>query len=73
MLTKKLNEIADSKGAATYIRARSPMASLARKLGYEVLERYEVNLAEYGGEGEWVGWAMKREPGAKSDESATLP
>jgi hypothetical protein len=72
MITEKMNQIADSKEAPTYVRARPKIASLLRRMGYEVLEKYEVNLADYGGEGETAAYAMRREPGAKNDESARL-
>lgn len=59
-------------GAAIYIRARPGAAALSRKMGYEVLEKFECDLAYYGSEGKEYIYCMKREPGAKSDNNAKL-
>jgi len=72
MLSQKFNDMADDKEGVTYVRARPWMAALLRKMGFEVLERIVTNLNEYGSEGVTYFYTMKREPGAKNNENATL-
>jgi hypothetical protein len=73
MLTQKTNEVADEIGAATFVRARPAAAAVSQKIGFEILERIDFDLGNYGAEVEKTScWAMRREPGAKSDNGATL-
>ena len=74
ILTQKTNDVADAIGAATYARARPGGAALFRKMGYEVLERMDVDLADLGVEdgGKTSTFAMRRPPGAESDHTSIL-
>jgi hypothetical protein len=69
-LTEKLNAIADERGAATYVRARPGAAGLLGPMGFEVLERIDFDLKDFGveldgEETETAVFAMRRMPGAK--------
>lgn len=77
MLTEHLNKLADEGGAPTYVRARPGAAGLFRQMGYEVLERIDFDLKDFGvdlggAETKTAIFAMKREVGAKGDRSAKL-
>jgi predicted N-acetyltransferase YhbS len=63
ILTVKANEIADEKGAATYVEAGPKAAALFRAEGFEELERLDINLEKFGAEGGTASmYIMKRDP-----------
>ncbi|KUJ19685.1 uncharacterized protein LY89DRAFT_779605 [Mollisia scopiformis] len=73
MLTKKLNEIADAGGAATHVRARPGASALFVQMGYEILERIDFDLGDYGAEGGKTAlFVMRRPPGAKEEKGKKL-
>lgn len=66
LLTEKCNEVADAGGAATYARAQPGSANLFIQMGYEVLEKIDINMSDFGVEGgKTARFIMKREPNAK--------
>jgi ribosomal protein S18 acetylase RimI-like enzyme len=73
LLTEKCNEVADAGGAATYVRAQPGAAGLFIQTGYEVLERFDFDLNDFGAEGGRTAvFVMKREPGAKEQRGRRL-
>jgi len=72
MLVQKTNDIADKMGAITFARARPKGAILFSKMGFEVLEKMDVDFSHFGAEGETSFLAMNREPRAKNDADAKL-
>lgn len=66
LLTEKCNEVADAGGAATYARAQPGAAELFIQMGYEVLERFDFDLSDFGADGGKTSvFVMKRLPSAK--------
>jgi ribosomal protein S18 acetylase RimI-like enzyme len=73
LLTEKCNEVADARGAATYVRAQPGAAGLFIQTGYEVLERIDFDLNDFGAEGGRTAiFVMRREPGAKEQRGRSL-
>lgn len=73
MLSVKVHEIANQGGAPTYVRARPKAAALFVQMGYEVLERIDFDLADFGLEGgKTAVFIMKREPGAVEKKGRQL-
>ena len=77
MLTSHLNSLADKGDAATYVRARPGAAGLFGQMGYEVLERIDFDLKDFGvdlggAETKTALFAMKREPKAKEERGKKL-
>lgn len=65
VLTKRCNEVADAGNAATYVRAQPESAGLFIQMGFDILEKVEVNLNDLGAQGGWTTiFFMKRDPGA---------
>lgn len=73
LLTEKCNEIADRSGGVTYVRARPHAAAMFIQMGYEMLERIDFNLSDYGAVGgKTAVFTMKREPGAIREKGKKL-
>lgn len=73
LLTEKCNAVADAVGAATYARAQPGAAALFVQMGFEILERIEIDLNELGAEGGKTGiYFLRREPGAKDQVGRQL-
>ena len=77
LLTSHLNKIADEGGAPTYVRARPKAAALFIQMGYEVVERLDFDLKDFGvdlggGETKSAFFVMKRDVGAKSVKGRQL-
>ncbi|KAF4636208.1 hypothetical protein G7Y89_g1862 [Cudoniella acicularis] len=76
LLTEKCNEVADASRAATYVRAQSKAAGLFIQMGYEVLEKIDFDLCDFGAnlkDGKTSVFVMKREPGAKEQQGRRFP
>lgn len=65
MISNKCNELADAKGAVTFVKARPSSKPLFEKDGYRVLETIPMNYENFGWEGKSELYVMKREPGGK--------
>lgn len=67
LLTQKVGEIADERGAPIYVEAGPDAAALFRTEGYDELQRVDIDLAEYTAEGGMAQmYIMKREPRART-------
>jgi len=65
MLMHKCNAIADELGVETYARIQPSGFPLFIKQGFEVLEKWDWDLGEFGVEGKTSMYSMKRTPVAK--------
>ena len=73
LLTERCNMVADAGKAATYAKAQPEAAGLFVQMGYEILEKIEFNLGDYGAKGGKAAvFVMKREPGAIDQTGRTL-
>jgi hypothetical protein len=77
MLTEHLSMLADEGRASTYVRARPGAAALFIQMGYEVLERIDFDLKDFGvdlggAETKTAVFAMKRQPAAEEARGKKL-
>lgn len=70
LLTAKLHETVDAVEGTVYVIARYTSASLFQKMGYQILETFVCDFADFGGVGKESFYGLKREPGAVDDENA---
>jgi hypothetical protein len=75
MFTEKMNAIADEAGKMTWVRGRPGVSALLVQMGYEVVERIDFDLKDFGveeGQTKTAVFVMRRLPGAKSEKGKKL-